>query len=327
MFRRPPSRQALPVFFCLLVFIWTAAIGWRGYQRIFPEHDEVITFLAVQGNEAAYNAAVSVEVHADRSDLRPLWDSREPVSFRSIEQDLGNGDIHPPGYFYVLSKWLYATNTNLAFGIALNILFALLIAGAIGLVLHRTTPVKGAAAICAACLWLWLPATLETTLFVRQYMLTALMLMLTWLSWSEYLRRPGWQTLVWIVLLQAATLLVSYQSATVVCIANALAGALLVNSGQRRSAAWLIAGTVISVLLVLLANPHIAEEISRQQAQTHGDGISIVQRFKVAVDGLLQIPFYVTTSVAKSTRIIARLAGALGMLWLLMCWASRLAPA
>lgn len=142
-----------------------------GYSRQLPSGDEIVSVLSAAGNQQTYEEVITYLQQYRKvvpvSDWQKLLQPHAH-SLHHISPDLGNLDIHPPLYFWLLHFTLYVFATPLTGALVLNAL--LHIVAAIGLyLLARALSISQRAFSVILIYWMFSPAIMGTGFYARQY--------------------------------------------------------------------------------------------------------------------------------------------------------------
>ena len=276
--------------------------------------DDATSYLTASGNRSAYNAGLKnpstpAGVWVPASEWQRFLGEPRPFAFRTISRDLGNLDIHPPAYFWLLGSWISIFGVHLWSGPTLNFL----IHGLTGLALFQLAFwVLGSRRQAALVLLLWAlsPAVARTAANTRQYALFGLFSVLLM---SEALRltegTPGrpWRRGVGITAAALGGLLTHLQF-TLVC---GTAGVWMLFRSARSAPLRLAVGTVALAAAAGLAFaifPEALDQLARQQARPVAS--STAARVGILPQALAEF-FFVRPSALAQGAVFALTTGVL----------------
>lgn len=239
-----------------------------------PEHDDAISYLAATCHQAEYGLTVTRRAPpfarwATAADWQRLWSVEDRFCFQRIGRDLGERDIHPPLYFWLLHLWLIAFGVTVRSGPSLNVLIS---AGTVVLVYvlgRRFSPNRAAASV-GALTWALSPATLSITLIARQYELLALFavaFILLILTIAEPQRSPAAWEHFSLAVITAGGLLTHYHFLLLVAAGGLVALWRLRRSPRGRRLAVEVAIGAGAVGHLLL-HPYVLHSFTRSQGKT-----------------------------------------------------------
>ncbi len=163
---------------------------WVDYTRQLPSGDEIVSVLSAVGNQQTYEEVITDWQQHRRvvlvSDWQKLLQPQE-YALKHISPDLGNLDIHPPLYFWLLHFCLLFFSSPLAAGLLLNACLHLL--AALGLY-HLTKALNLSKGTFAGILiyWVFSPAIIGVGFYTRQYELLSCTGIYSSLFFLYYLR-------------------------------------------------------------------------------------------------------------------------------------------
>lgn len=254
-------------------------------------HDDTISFLAATGHQGEYERVVDEGLDpVARWVPAQRWQDftriERPLPLLTIARDLGNHDIHPPVYFWLLHVWSLLVGVHLWTGPALNLVLHALTAVVLWRLARR---VLGSpwSAWAVAGVWATLPAVVETVGSTRQYSLAALWSVLLVSAFLRARDDPSARTLLAVSAWTALGMLTLYTFGLVVaglglvCLAD-------LRGPQRRGAALRLLGSFAVAGVVFLAGqPWLRETLARQRDQAESFNVArMLLRIRLLREGL-----------------------------------------
>ncbi|MDC0745818.1 glycosyltransferase family 39 protein [Polyangium mundeleinium] len=207
------------------------------FTRQHMEFDDACSYVEAAGHQGDYARTVPQGLPPAGSWVpaatwKQMLTPDEPLVFRTIAEDLGRYDIHPPLYFWLLHLGLLGAGFHLWVGPLVNLGFDILSIFALYALARRVLGDERKAGL-AALLWSVSPGPLLAALEARQYSLFALVSILFVRSVLDFLEdgarlRP--RSALWLCFVTWLGLLTQYQFAILV----GAAGVLLVLKQARR---------------------------------------------------------------------------------------------
>jgi hypothetical protein len=150
------------------------------------EHDDSISYLAASGHQGLYSRIIEsgsapYDTWGPAGAWRRMLSPEEPFVFGRIARDLGQYDIHPPLYFWLLHLGMLAFGMHPWVGPILNLGLDLLAIPALFLLARRVLGDERRAGL-STLLWAASPGPLAAALEARQYSLFGLIAILFFLQ-------------------------------------------------------------------------------------------------------------------------------------------------
>lgn len=166
----------IPIFLFSLIFR-----GFAISEKEVFSHDETISTLVATGNQGVYHNLFNSE-EGDKllnnwvsvDDWKFLVERPKTVNFNLISKDLGNHDIHPPLYYWLLHIIYFLFGSSIWSGAILN----LVIYSATFFVVYlffKTLKVDENTLFLTMFLWAFSPAVIHSVYEARHYELTTLL--------------------------------------------------------------------------------------------------------------------------------------------------------
>lgn len=249
------------------ITLHVAAIA--GVQRI--SHDDTISYLAATGHQGEYqrvvdSGAAPVAQWVPAAQWQSFTRIDKAFPLLTIARDLGDHDIHPPVYFWLLHAWSLLVGVHLWTGPVLNLLLHVLT----GVVLWRLARrLMGSpwAAWAVVGIWASLPAVAETVASTRQYSLAGLLSIALGAAFLRTRQQVSARALLALGTLTALGLLTLYTFGVVVAGLGMVSLADLRQMTRRRAAVAQIGAFAAGGIVFLLSQPWLREVLDRQQEQ------------------------------------------------------------
>lgn len=204
-------------------------------------HDDGISYLAATGHQGRYATSIPAQRWVPARAWKAYWTPDEFGCFGRIGSDLGQYDIHPPLYFWLLHIWTYVFGVTLASGPALNAIIVILTIGAIFKVCLLLGISRLSAAV-AAIAWGLSGSTLEAALPVRPYALLGLVVVVFIGAMLSFRVQAFDCALVWVSLSALAGFLTHYHFSLVLGFTTVAIVASFLRSPQLRLADYGVLG-------------------------------------------------------------------------------------
>ena len=272
-------------------------------------HDDAISYLAATGHQGAYAEALAdpdgpTTRWVPASEWKSYFQVDDRLVFSRIRADLGQHDIHPPLYFWLLHLVVLAFGVHVGTGPAANLVLHVITAVLLWHLARRVF-VRGPPAAAAVLLWAVSPAVISTGLATRPYTLMTLatvVLVLLALRAAEpgppgdYMR-PSTAVLLGIAAVSAAGLASQFQFGVVLAVVGAWValrrlgfGGLGGGPGEARTGRASVArarqaiGAVATVAAAMVAGALVAAAIT-------GDVAAMVERQRDQAETLTSAEF------------------------------------
>lgn len=315
MRRRLPAITVVVALLALAVVLHALTIA--GMRRI--SHDDTISYLAATGHQGEFQQVVDeglppTATWVTAADWQSFTRIDDPLPLLRIARDLGEHDIHPFVYFWVLHTWSLAVGVQLWTGPALNVVLHVATAAVLW-VLTRDIVGRALPAWAAVGVWAALPAVARTAVSTRQYSLAGLWSVALAVVFLRTRERASAVGLVGLAALTAVGMLTLYTFGLVVAGLGAVAAVDLL-SRRRRHGAWrqLVAMAVGGVVF-LACQPWIREVLARQQDQAEPYTLQrLITRVRVVFEELPRfavlgdLPTAATAAVWLGALVLAGLA-------------------
>src|SRR5829696_621608 len=266
------SRRRVAVV--LLACTLAGATGLRmaaGAEKRGITHDEAISYLAAACNEGEYARLTfgrrpPYGRWAPASEWKALLRPARPLCLATIARDLGDEDIHPPLYFWLLHGWALVFGVGTWAGVSLNIVLAGLTTLALFGLARRVLGDPLRAALVAFA-WSFSPAAIRVFFEARQYELLALLAVLfMWqcVRLADPATRPRGRDLAVLAALTAAGALSQFLFAVVAVAGLVL---LLVRRRSEMQAIAPVAAVAAGYLGFALLDPAFLASLARGRSQ------------------------------------------------------------
>lgn len=178
----PANIKRLIFIMCLLgIAAGFASRSFIAINKRLIEHDEGFSWASASGQLGDLMTVLAEErspygewVPASRwLDLIEI----KPFAFQQITDDLMTRDVHPPLYFWMQNVWLSAVGESIPLWIALNIIIDVFTALTLYLFMSAVLRDK-LQALVVVVVWALSPVSIYTAIFVRHYVLLALLSLL-----------------------------------------------------------------------------------------------------------------------------------------------------
>lgn len=265
--RRIAAVLAIVAVISVGITLHVAAIA--GVQRI--SHDDTISYLAATGHQGEYqrvvdSGAAPVAQWVPAAQWQSFTRIDKAFPLLTIARDLGDHDIHPPVYFWLLHAWSLLVGVHLWTGPVLNLLLHVL-TGVVLWRLARRLVGSPWAAWAVVGIWASLPAVAETVASTRQYSLAGLLSIALGAAFVRTRQQVSARALLALGTLTALGLLTLYTFGVVVAGLGLVSLADLRQTTRRRAAAAQIGAFAAGGIVFLLSQPWLREVLDRQQEQ------------------------------------------------------------
>ena len=259
-----------------VVKAWTArvvlavavcAVLWLLNQRIAAQytisHDDAISYVESTGHAREIRQLGPRGKWAKAGDWQAFWQPSKRFCLVQIGADLGNLDIHPPLYFWILHVWLLMVGVATSSGPSLNVLFFLAVMGAIywGARKLNCSPLPAA---LASAVWGLSPSTQQVVSETRPYVLLSLVsvvFVVQILTFARNDKARGWV----LVPLAALGMLTHYHFALIAAISGTVAVVDLWRHSRYRQILLLVCWGAAALLLTFLIHPYLHQAVQEQQ--------------------------------------------------------------
>ena len=281
-------------------------------------HDDTISFLAATGHQGEFQnivdngePPVARWVPASRWQALTRIDERLPLL--TIARDLGDHDIHPPVYFWLLHVWSLVIGVHLWTGPALNVVLHALTAVILWRFADRLLGSPWAAWAVAG-IWATLPAVVETVSSSRQYSLAALLSVVMASAFTRTRTSPTPRSLIVLGTWTALGMLTLYTFGLGVVGLGLVCLADLLRPARRRAALLQLTAFATAGVVFLAAQPWLREMLARQRDQAEPFTVPrMLLRLRLLRDGLptfavADVPVVAGVMLLVATAAVAVLA-------------------
>lgn len=170
------------IFYLGILLTFIVSLLFRIYpisEKTIFTHDETISYLAASGNQGTYYHLIHDKKEpyggwAPVAEWKRLYKQPEELNFQTVSHDLGQYDIHPPLYYWLLHLAVYFFGVHMWTGATLSLVLFSLTFLVVFLVASRLLDDRKTI-FFTLFIWLMSPAVATEVFEARHHSLTALL--------------------------------------------------------------------------------------------------------------------------------------------------------